>query len=369
MSSLAATQSDGFYFPPSYDGRTMGGLSKFNTNGQYKGANQYLQNGVVRFELPFDGWCVKCESHKSKGLRFNARKDRAGKYHSTQIWSFSMKCDRCDQIFVIKTDPANDTYDFAEGIRKHEQDFEPELDDSIIRATTDEERHLLSTNPMYRLQHEKEDKTRAATAKEQLESLINLRDAHASQDYDMNCLMRKGNRDKKKRDQLLIQEGEARGLNIAMVEEDESDRKRAKQAHFRSSSSAQHGQHGGFAMSERKKNVQLQNQSIFAAPALTSSRRNTTARMTNNMDTSRNMAATVASSSEVRKQEKVRSAMLKQAEVRINTANLRLHSEPKHVFVAVAKITGVAATAAEMSERSGGNSSKALAMLSAYSDD
>jgi len=75
MSSLAATQSDGFYFPPNYDGRRDGGLSKFNTNGQYKGSNQYQQSGIIRFELPFDAWCLQCEAHLSKGLRFNAKKD------------------------------------------------------------------------------------------------------------------------------------------------------------------------------------------------------------------------------------------------------------------------------------------------------
>ena len=57
MSSLAATQADAFYFPPDYDGRKHGGLSKFN-NPNYKGSNQWQQAGIVRMELPFDGWCL-----------------------------------------------------------------------------------------------------------------------------------------------------------------------------------------------------------------------------------------------------------------------------------------------------------------------
>ncbi len=89
-----------------------------------KGKNQYEQYGIIRFELPFDAWCLKCEKHMSKGLRFNAKKDRAGKYFTTTIWPFSMKCYSCDQQFIIKTDPKNNTYEFAEGLRKHEQDYE-----------------------------------------------------------------------------------------------------------------------------------------------------------------------------------------------------------------------------------------------------
>jgi coiled-coil domain-containing protein 130 len=57
MSSLAAAQADSFYFPPEYDGRKHGGLSKFN-NPNYKGSNQWQQAGIVRMELPFDGWCL-----------------------------------------------------------------------------------------------------------------------------------------------------------------------------------------------------------------------------------------------------------------------------------------------------------------------
>ena len=115
MSSLAASRADGYYFPPNYDGRgkillilsshliltahsllVHGGISKFN-NPNYNGSNQWEKSGVVRFELPFDGWCLGCKRHISKGSRFNAKKDNAGKYFSTTIFSFSMKCATCPQ--------------------------------------------------------------------------------------------------------------------------------------------------------------------------------------------------------------------------------------------------------------------------------
>lgn len=64
--------------------------------------------------MPFDGWCLKCNQHLAKGLRFNAKKDKDGKYFSTQIFKFEMKCYKCSGIIIIKTDPKNDTYDYFE---------------------------------------------------------------------------------------------------------------------------------------------------------------------------------------------------------------------------------------------------------------
>lgn len=62
MSSLAASRADGYYFPPEWRPE-FGGLSKYVGS---KGANQYQKYGILRFELPFDGWCLKCQHHMSK---------------------------------------------------------------------------------------------------------------------------------------------------------------------------------------------------------------------------------------------------------------------------------------------------------------
>jgi coiled-coil domain-containing protein 130 len=52
MSSLAATQADGYYIPPAY---LESGAYKKKSLNQYnnsKGHNQYLTRSVCRFELP-----------------------------------------------------------------------------------------------------------------------------------------------------------------------------------------------------------------------------------------------------------------------------------------------------------------------------
>jgi hypothetical protein len=117
MSSLAAVQADGYYYPPGWE-PSQGSVSKAAGS---KGANQYEQNGVIRFELPYNCWCEGCGRPLGKGTRFNARKEKAGKYHTTTIWAFAMRCPSCSTDMVIETDPANTDYKFCTGIRRREQ--------------------------------------------------------------------------------------------------------------------------------------------------------------------------------------------------------------------------------------------------------
>lgn len=101
MSSLAATQADGYHLPDEY--YTSGAykkksISQFNGS---KGHNQYLQRSVVRFELPFDGFCTKCSAIVGKGTRFNAHKAHIDDYFSSKIYEFTTKCRSCADWYVI----------------------------------------------------------------------------------------------------------------------------------------------------------------------------------------------------------------------------------------------------------------------------
>ena len=125
MSSLAATQADGYYVPVEYyESGAYKNVSKNQFNGS-SGHNQYLQNGVVRFELPYDGFCQGCSAHVSKGTRFNAQKSKAGKYFSTIIWEFRMKCRKCaSNGFLIRTNPKEQSFQYVEGIKQAVKDFD-----------------------------------------------------------------------------------------------------------------------------------------------------------------------------------------------------------------------------------------------------
>jgi hypothetical protein len=233
MSSLAAARADNFYYPPEWRPE-MGGISKFQGS---KGKNQYEQHGIIRFEMPFDGWCLKCSQHLAKGLRFNAKKEKEGKYFTTQIYSFHMKCITCANPIIIKTDPKNNTYDYASGVRKMEHEYEPEEEDQVIAlgeggddlgkdsSMTLAERN----NPILRLQTDLENRSKVLSAQERMDQLIEVKDALAKNDHDNNAALRKLQRDKKRKVKDMYEEGKKYGLtNIALDEVRSEDMIRAK---------------------------------------------------------------------------------------------------------------------------------------------
>jgi len=228
MSSLAASRADNFYFPPDYDGRKHGGLSKFNGS---KGSNQWEQYGVIRFELPMDAWCMSCERHMSRGLRFNAKKDKIGKYLSTILYSFTMNCPSCNNKFIIKTDPENDTYDFSEGIRKMEQNYQPDINDGVIDILSDETKFQLANDPIFLMQHNLEGKIKTQSANERLEALIDIKES-SKLDYDINSILRAKNRKKKEHLNLQIKEGIKNGINVPLLDATNDDIKNSKSANF-----------------------------------------------------------------------------------------------------------------------------------------
>jgi len=314
MSSLAASQADGFYFPPEYLDNEVNkkmGLSKYQGS---KGANQYQQKGIIRFELPFDAWCLKCKRHMSKGTRYNAKKDKCGNYFSTVIFSFTTKCASCDNVFVIKTDPQNNTYDYAEGLRKHEQDFEPEFGDGIIETSSTEVKRKLQEDPMFRLQHDKEDKERALSSQRRLDNMLDLSDLVNKPDYDRNSSLRSSHRSQRKRQLELTEEGAKIGLSIPLVEPSNDDVIAAKAASFQSKV----GSNSGFSISHRTKVVDIKSQSIFASqPAV----------RTSAMKKKRKHERTtlpIPSSSASRKNDKLKAALNKQAIHKISMKNVKL---------------------------------------------
>lgn len=252
MSSLAASRSDNFYFPPEWTPE-MGGISKFQGS---KGANQYQTHGIIRFELPFDAWCLGCNLHMSKGLRFNAKKDKAGKYFSTTIWSFSMKCNSCQQPFLILTDPQNKTYDFKEGLRKHEQDYIPTIEDGLIDISGDS-RQQIQKDAMNKLEHNQEDLQKAKTTHQRLQELQELQHKESFQDFNMNSLMRKKNREKKRDVKRKLDEGQKVGLSFELQDSTSDDLKIANSIEFKKQKI------DNFNLSEQKKKLAISTSKLF----------------------------------------------------------------------------------------------------------
>lgn len=211
MSSLAASRADNFYHPPDWDPSKTSRKKFQNSSGH----NQYEKYGIIRFELMYDAWCKGCGRHYGKGTRFNAKKEKDGKYFSTNIYKFTMRCHTCPQTIVVATDPKvratscrlyqapntcsltllfasqNTDYEFREGLQKKDEEFSVKTEDGVddrIQEKLDEiykvgghaaeqERHDKKTNAIYKLEHEKEEKRRVASESERLEILYELGEA------------------------------------------------------------------------------------------------------------------------------------------------------------------------------------------------
>jgi coiled-coil domain-containing protein 130 len=177
MSSLAAVQADGYYYPPDWtpDGGSASLRARVGTKGAKgalgsKNAKLKPKQPTIRFELPFDVGCSRCDATIGKGVRFNAKKNAVGKYHSTCVWAFEMKTACCGNVLEIKTDPKNGDFVIERGATsrlggaaastKHADVGDPNsaktntnLEGTIeVELQTREDRELLMADGMARLE-------------------------------------------------------------------------------------------------------------------------------------------------------------------------------------------------------------------------
>ncbi|KAI9990077.1 hypothetical protein PInf_020383 [Phytophthora infestans] len=192
MSSLAATQADGYYYPAEWRPE-HGSLNSFHGSHPLgKRAKNLASDGVlvVRFEMPFSVWCTHCDSHIGRGVRFNARKKRVGNYFSSAVWEFRMSCASCSGEMVIKTDPQERGYEMVSGVRQKAETHSSTEERQIERLNDTDLGTKLMDDPFLRLEHENEDKQAAKKRSRGLERLVELQDAEFKDDYDSNSALR-----------------------------------------------------------------------------------------------------------------------------------------------------------------------------------
>lgn len=103
----------GRYVPPEYEGVVSG-----NKLHKKKAPGTHGSTQTVRFEMPFNVFCLHCDGHIAQGVRFNAEKKKVGNYYSSPIFAFRMKHTTCGKWIEIQTDPKNTTYLCTEGAKK-----------------------------------------------------------------------------------------------------------------------------------------------------------------------------------------------------------------------------------------------------------
>lgn len=207
---MASRKETNRYYPPDWD-PSKGSLNTFHgeswrngsatVNGR-AGAAKGIK--IIRFETPWNMWCTGCDKMVGRGVRYNAEKNAAGKYYTTTLWEFTMKCHMCDGTIIIGTDPKNDDYKIVAGARRKEETWSTKSSETMALMDPEDKKRL-ELDPMYRLEHVEGDKQRAQSKKANLTQLLDLK---SGSDYDLNSRLRANFRVKRKQ---LKKQGKADG--------------------------------------------------------------------------------------------------------------------------------------------------------------
>lgn len=173
--------------PPEY---FDSGKYKTQSKNQFagsKGHNQYLQKGVVRFELPYKGICVNCQKSIGRGTRYNAQKVPTGEsYFTTPIWEFQMACRNCQHPWKIRTNPQQRGFDYTEGVAiQAGQDEVVDATASVMAAIRDEPATSLD-----RLETVARGERQTKTEIERLQAIQQLQSQTTLQDASINASIR-----------------------------------------------------------------------------------------------------------------------------------------------------------------------------------
>ncbi|KAI5282364.1 hypothetical protein KEM54_002799 [Ascosphaera aggregata] len=249
----------GRYVPPDLEGVQSGNQIHHKHHLGNRARNlQKTGELTVRFEMPFNVWCLHCDPKGEKviigqGVRFNALKKRVGKYYSTPIWAFRMKHSVCGGWIEIRTDPQNTAYVVTDGARRQDKGpgrgrYEGDGVAGIhIRRPGEGEK---AKDAFEKLETKVEDKKQYMTEQERMKELYRLSDRQWDDPYEQSRKLRRTFRAERKRREAIEVQDEAMkdrmGLNFELLEETEGDRVRAGMVQF------QHGRELGSIEAEKK---------------------------------------------------------------------------------------------------------------------
>eukprot|EP01100_Stratorugosa_tubuloviscum_P003078 TRINITY_DN1728_c0_g1_i1.p1 TRINITY_DN1728_c0_g1~~TRINITY_DN1728_c0_g1_i1.p1 ORF type:complete len:303 (-),score=139.44 TRINITY_DN1728_c0_g1_i1:74-982(-) len=215
------------YYPPEWD-PSKGSINTFRGQHPLRDRARKLDQGIliVRFEMPYNVWCIGCDIHIGRGVRYNAQKKEIGKYLSTKIYQFRMKCVNCNQWFEIHTDPKNSDFTMVSGLKRKVETWDEKDSETIVlkdsRESIDNE-----IDPFSKLEQSQIEK--AKIEEEELPRLAQLQQIQTrySDDFSLSILARKKFRVKKKEIENEKIENEKKGIFIPLLSSDDSDKKLA----------------------------------------------------------------------------------------------------------------------------------------------
>ncbi|KAF8363923.1 hypothetical protein PRIPAC_90846 [Pristionchus pacificus] len=186
------------YYPPDFDYKKHRNLNNYHGTHALRERAAKIKEGIliIRFEMPFNIWCLGCNNHVGMGVRYNAEKKKVGMFYTTPLYEFRMKCHLCDNYYVIRTDPKNFDYELVEGCRRQEKRFDPSTVDGS--APIDRGEHLkLAADSMYKAENAEDDRQKGTKDDKKIDHLEWLQE-RMRDDFAANSALRRSFRTEKK---------------------------------------------------------------------------------------------------------------------------------------------------------------------------
>ncbi|KAG9510163.1 Coiled-coil domain-containing protein, partial [Fragariocoptes setiger] len=229
---MAERRATNKYYPTDWD-PSKGSINKYRNSHPLRDRAKKLDQGilVVRFEMPFNIWCEGCNNHIGMGVRYNAEKTKAGKYYSTTIFRFRMKCHLCDNHFEIETDPTKLDYTIVSGAKRQTRRISPEDEEEEHLSYDKADSKRRAIDAMYKLEREIEDRLKVEAGASQLKELEKVQ-KRWDEDFGCNQLLRNNFRKEKRRLESLRQKDQELldkfCLDLELAKETPSDARQAR---------------------------------------------------------------------------------------------------------------------------------------------
>lgn len=209
---------------------------------------------IIRFEMPFNVWCLGCNHLIAKGVRFNAEKKKIGKYHTTTIWSFRMKAPCCGQEIEVHTDPKNAEYVVVSGAKRKALLEKEKMEDGIV--SLDPEGRERPTDAIGKLEVAEMDRRRAMDTYSEIDRLRGESMDRFGDDVARNRELRRVMRSARKEEQQRAARRDELGLpnHIALLPETGMDGLRAASVNFGG---------GGAGVTRKSKQRRIKSSGIF----------------------------------------------------------------------------------------------------------
>ncbi|KAE9415812.1 hypothetical protein Angca_008248 [Angiostrongylus cantonensis] len=226
---MGERKGQNFYYPPDFDYKKHKSLNKYHGTHALRERAKKISQGIliIRFEMPFNIWCLGCNNHVGMGVRYNAEKKKIGMYYTTPLYEFRMKCHLCDNYFVIRTDPKNFDYELVEGCSRQEKRFEPSEIDQIDTSDSDFS-HKLAADAMFKTEHKEEDKNKATSDETRMDKIEWIQE-RLRDDFAANQALRaQFRKEKKELNEKRAYDDDLRArcsLSISLEPENPNDRK------------------------------------------------------------------------------------------------------------------------------------------------